>query len=185
MSSRSASGLDLVGTRSRLIKQEIARVGRQGAGNLQAAAGAVGQRLGAPVRELGQAELLEHRPGRTAERCTSRPIRMEGGPDFHVLKHRQLLEQSDVLEGSGNAQGRDLVGRSVCDVATVEPDRSTRRDQHAGEHVEQGRLAGTVGADEADDLPGSQLTSTAFSAWSPLKCMSIAVATSARCAARG
>jgi hypothetical protein len=42
--------------------------------------------------------------------------------DQQVLQHRGVLEQLDVLEGAGDAQPRDLVGRHARDLLALEGD---------------------------------------------------------------
>ena len=44
------------------------------------------------------------------------------------------------------------VGRVFNDLASLEPHRAVGGRIHAGDNVERGGLAGTVGADEGDDL---------------------------------
>src|SRR5439155_22887508 len=55
-------------------------------------------------------------------------------------------------EGAPDAALTALGGRHVGDILAVEPDRALRRRQHAGDEIEQRRLAGAVGADQTDDL---------------------------------
>ena len=41
-------------------------------------------------------------------------------PDQQVLQHGCLLEQLDVLKGSGNAQGGNGIGRKIVQLMSVE-----------------------------------------------------------------
>ena len=85
----------------------------------------------------------------------------EGGPeaflgagvasDEDVLQDGHVGEEPDVLEGAGDAGRGDLEGLGRQDVALV-ADLALGGDVEAGEAVEEGGLAGAVGADEADDL---------------------------------
>jgi len=42
------------------------------------------------------------------------------GTQHHVFEDRHSLEKGDILESSGDAQGRYFMGRKVGDVRTVE-----------------------------------------------------------------
>src|SRR5207253_7791972 len=74
-------------------------------------------------------------------------------PDEDVLERRHLLKESDVLERAADAALRDRMGRQTGDVLTVELDEAARRLVDAGQHVEEGRLAGAVWPDQADGRP--------------------------------
>ena len=70
-----------------------------------------------------------------------------GGHD--VLQHRGAPEEPQVLEGSGYAEPVHLIRRHGGNVLVPEPDASRRRIVDAGDNVEDRRLAGSVGADDA------------------------------------
>src|SRR6185437_10146570 len=74
------------------------------------------------------------------------------GADHDVLEDGHLLEGRRHLEGTADAETRMRLGRGVGDVDLGEDDAPARRHQIADETVEEGRLAGPVGTDEADDL---------------------------------
>src|SRR5207249_3933184 len=59
--------------------------------------------------------------------------------------------QTDVLERAADASGGDRVRRLAGDLGAVEDDVPGRRLVDAGEHVEEGRLAGPVRPDQAHD----------------------------------
>ena len=71
--------------------------------------------------------------------------------DEDVLQHGHVGEEPDVLEGAGDACLGDQVGLGRQDGALV-ADRALGGDVQPGEAVEEGGLAGAVGADESDDL---------------------------------
>src|SRR5204863_3832974 len=60
-------------------------------------------------------------------------------------------EQPDVLERSSDAAIGDLVWSPTSDVLAVEHQPAARRLVEAGEDVEEGGLARSVGADDRDD----------------------------------
>ena len=72
--------------------------------------------------------------------------------DQHVLNHAHGGEQTDILERSRDAGLDDVTGLLVLDLLAVEEDLAAVHMVHAGEHIEDGGLAGAVGADDADDL---------------------------------
>src|SRR5690606_18701804 len=91
-----------------------------------------------------------------------RPGLEDGAPDapvgaavlahLHVLEHRQVREQTHVLECAGDAGLGDLRRGVPGDVDAVEDDLAFVGREDARDHVEQGRLPGAVGADDRDDL---------------------------------
>src|SRR5207244_5628385 len=60
-----------------------------------------------------------------------------------------VLEEADVLERAPDSALRERVRRLAGDVLAVEHDAAAARPVDTGEHVEEGRLARTVGADQA------------------------------------
>ena len=94
----------------------------------------------------------------------SRPVGVLGGPlaavgppvavhrHLEVLGHRQGREHALPAGHHGDAEPGDLVGRRAGDVAPVEDDRAVGRRHDAGDGLEQGRLAGAVGAEQGHDL---------------------------------
>src|SRR5215207_4938024 len=75
---------------------------------------------------------------------------MPGNED--VLERSHVVEKADVLKGTGHAERRDFVRRQTDSRPTVEVDAAGGRLVDAGEDVEEGRLAGAVRPDQADDL---------------------------------
>ena len=73
------------------------------------------------------------------------------GADHDVLHHGHAPEQADVLEGAGHAQVGDLVGLELLDAPALELDGALVAVVEAGDGVEEGGLAGAVGADDAED----------------------------------
>ena len=99
-----------------------------------------------PVRAL----LLPHRsrlqPG--SEKPLPGLSRRHG---HQVLAHGQCRELMRDLEGPEQAPVEQLVGLEAGDVLTAEKDLPRVGREHAGNQVEQRRLAGAVGADQACD----------------------------------
>jgi len=74
------------------------------------------------------------------------------GADDDVLQRRHLPPQPNVLERPRNPQPGDLVAFQPAQWLTVEHNRAGAGSVHPGDRVEAGGLAGTVGADQAQDL---------------------------------
>ena len=74
------------------------------------------------------------------------------GAHQNVLDDAHLGEEAQVLEGSGDAAGDDLLGRLAIDALVQEGDRALGDLVDAGEYVEHRGLARAVGADQGDDL---------------------------------
>jgi hypothetical protein len=149
----------------RLIEREQQRFGGQRAGDLEPALIAVRQGARRIAGVAGDADVVEQLHRALADRALLVALGAgleHGAPDpgarahvtadHHVLERAHLAEQPDVLEGAGDARARHCVHRrwlvgpagelEAAGVGRVEP----------GDHVEEGGLAGAVGADEAVDL---------------------------------
>ena len=72
--------------------------------------------------------------------------------DLDVILDGQLVEQTDVLEGTGDAHAVDLDGGLARAVHAVDDDRAARGLIDAGQQVEDRGLACTVRADQTCDL---------------------------------
>ena len=72
--------------------------------------------------------------------------------DAHVVLHRHVVEQADVLERAGDAQLVGLDGVHARGVLAVDQHRAHRGLVDLGQQVEHGGLARAVGADQAGDL---------------------------------
>ena len=74
--------------------------------------------------------------------------RLWGAADHDVLPDREPWEQTQVLEGAGDAAPGHGVRREGEQVLVLGPYRSRIRGAAPGEAVEQGGLAGSVRSDE-------------------------------------
>jgi len=113
---------------------------------VEAESGEQPERLGAPL-----ALAAENRPGRNQiPHMGADWVPVER--DQHVLQHRQLAEEAQVLEGACDAQSRHLEGGACGDILTLELDCAAARAVNAGDDVKERCLAGAVRADHAMDL---------------------------------
>ena len=104
---------------------------------------------GSCIRCSSDGEHLQHvRHGlRAAGLVTIEPARQP-----QVLVDGQRREHALSARDHDDAPGRDLVGRGVGGVAPVEHDRPAVGGHHAGDGLQERRLAGAVGAEQRDDL---------------------------------
>ena len=73
-------------------------------------------------------------------------------PNQQVREHARIVEQLDVLKCARNAHAGNLVWRHFGDVLVLEKEMPRGRLVEPRDHVEDRGLAGTVGADDREDL---------------------------------
>ncbi|VUX36462.1 Uncharacterised protein [Bifidobacterium longum subsp. infantis] len=72
--------------------------------------------------------------------------------DEHVLLNGELLEQSDVLEGTGDTGTHDLIGLLAVHPDAIQPEFAFSGLVHAGQQVEHRGLASAIRADQTDEF---------------------------------
>ena len=72
--------------------------------------------------------------------------------DKDIVFHRHVREEPDILESPAQALGDDDVRRCARDVLSIKDDLSFVRRIESGQQVDDGRLAGSIGADQRSDL---------------------------------
>ena len=72
--------------------------------------------------------------------------------DAHIVLHRHVAEQADILKRAGDAEPVGLHGIHARGVASVEKDGAHRGLVYLGQQVKHGGLARAVGADQARDF---------------------------------
>ena len=163
---RAEHGLGLGETRGRLVEQEHHRLQRDDAGDVHGSPGPGGElrqrriAVGLEAHEVDQAlDLPEdpslrgahaRRPDRGQQRVPDRFL-LQGGRDG--LPDREGREQAGALEGAAHAAAGPLVGPEAAHVRAGQQHAASVCGCEARHDVEQGRLAGAVGADDADHLP--------------------------------
>src|SRR5712691_6960405 len=75
------------------------------------------------------------------------------GAELKVLADRQTGQDLATFRYLDKAVPDDAVGRRGREIEVAESRDARTRPQHAREGIEDGRLAGPIGADEGDDLP--------------------------------
>ncbi len=73
-------------------------------------------------------------------------------PNQEVLQHRGIFKQLNVLEGTGDTESRDFMGRQMRDRLAFEDDLPGTQPVEVADEVEDGRLAGAVRSDQREDL---------------------------------
>src|SRR5436190_465319 len=166
-SQRFAELLRLVGVepRGRLVEQHDDRLARQRAADLDETPGAQRYRDRRAVGDRLQPEEPEHvldgfvlalpralaEPAEVAEEAEEPlPSLVHPPRDDEVLAHGQLGEQFHALERPREPAPGAPVRRLAGHVDTAHGHPARARAQQTGQHTEQRRLAGAVGADETD-----------------------------------
>ena len=70
----------------------------------------------------------------------------------HVLQHAHVRERPRDLVGAGDAGARDAVRLESRQFAALEADLAAAGGEMPADHVDEGRLARAVGAQQAEDL---------------------------------
>src|SRR5262249_15377153 len=132
-----------------LVHEQEPRAGGKRAGEVEHfLLGAVELGRG-PLRELRKLEGGEERIG------IDRPLGMAAvrDGDLHILAHAERQEGVRFLEGGVDAEMHEAVRGKARDRPALEMDLPGFRPVEAGDDVDASRLAGTVGADEPENLP--------------------------------
>ena len=133
-----------------LVEQQEVRIDGERARQPDAAFFAVAETGGETMCFLAQPQVAED-IGRTLPRLgASEPLRDIA--DLDVLADGQPAEQAHGLEGPHHAGTGKAVARQTGAVAFADHDRAGERPLESGQHVDQGRLAGAVRADQSEDL---------------------------------
>ena len=147
----------------RLVEHDELRVGHQRACHLEQLALAARHRGGQIVALVREPEIGEQRhrafadftllrAPREPERRESEPLsRLAGRSEQHVVEHRHPGQGLGELERAHHAPARDAVRGPAVELGTVEAPPAAVGAIEPGQHVEERRLARTVGSDERGD----------------------------------
>ena len=149
----------------RFVQQQQAGLCRQSPDDLQTPLGAVGQGPGLIARHVLHVEdgeqlqgplvglpLLPPVGGQAEDAAEGAVFGVFVEARLHVVLHRQVAEEPDVLEGAGHAHVADLDGGLPRRVPAVDHDGAPGGLVDLGQKVEHRGLPRAVGADEARDL---------------------------------
>ena len=132
----------------------ISRVEQQRAGDGDGLALAARQRGdGLADRRDAGGEFVQQRPGADLHRHLVEPPGVELVAEKEVRDHVEVLAQREVLKDRGDPQlQRRRAGVSIVTGLAHEFDGARGRLMHAGQHLDQRRLAGAVVADQRHHL---------------------------------
>ena len=133
----------------RLVQEQHARGVQQAAGDLQPALHPARERAHERRAAIGQAHELEHRVEPRGHAGASQPI--DGGVEAQVLLGAEMLVERGLLEDEADAPAN--LGALPHDVESRHPGAAGRGPQQRAKHLDRRRLAGTVGPEEAEQLP--------------------------------
>ena len=161
-------GLLRVHAGRRLIEEQQLRLRRKCTGDLETALKSVRKARGDIILVLIEALLpqkllglcphaLLFLPVQAQRRAEDIVLRTEMLGDEDVIEDRQIREETDVLEGPGDAELRDGIRGVATKIAAAELHGAGGRGIDPGDAVERGRFTGTVRADQGDDLAAVDL----------------------------
>src|SRR5262249_28740085 len=143
------------------VEQQERRVRGERDADLEIALLAVREVLGVRVAARGEPERLQQPArhvvdvGTTPERRGAARLGRAGlRGHAHVVEHGDLRKDVRDLECLREAQAIDALGGQPRDVLAAEAHHAAARGEQAGHDIEQRGLAGAVGADDREDLPG-------------------------------
>ena len=151
--------------RRRLIEQQHARPQRECNCDFQQALLAIRQSRHRALGDVGDADLRELRI-RLLQARTPAPAVTQHAPgeaialcnrDGDVIAHRGRMQQRVDLMGAHQAAPNACFGREPVDRFALYQYGTGIGAQNAGEQIDQGRLAGAVGADQADPCPAREI----------------------------
>ena len=161
-------GFDRIAAGGRLIEQQDLWLARQCARDFQALERAIVERAGRTFRRIGEADAGKRHASRFARRLilarNRRPMQQIGQnagslvpvtADHHVLQHRHMRKNLQILKRARQPSPRELVRRKTGHCFAGEPDASVLRRVDARHQIEQRGLAGAVRPDDREYLAGS------------------------------
>ena len=139
-----------VDTSERFVEQKERRVAREGARDFETATFAARAAHGLGLANVRNLKFFEKFFEAPLALGALHVLRLENGHD--VVFDRKLAENRSFLRKVSNTQARTLVHGLVGHLDIIQEDVSRLRAHHADNHVEGGRLSGTVWSKEPDDL---------------------------------
>ena len=136
--------------RHNFVEQQQLGLGSERARDLEPLAIGKRQAVGTLVAQPMQGEPPEHLVG--APGSVPDVGVMQQRADGHIVQNRKRRERAHDLKRAADAAPAHHIGREPIDALPAESDRTPVRLQCARNHVEQGRLAGTVWTDDGEDV---------------------------------
>ena len=146
--------------RGRLVEDQEAGLERQRLGDLDQLHLRQGQeghrRVGGEVGPEPVQDRAHLGPQRRPVDQPQRPAPARLAAEEHVARDVEIVEQVELLVDDGDAGGDRLAHREPVMLDPVDPDRARGRARDPAQDLHQGRLAGTVLADQAQHLAAVQ-----------------------------
>ena len=133
-----------------LVQQDELRVDGQGAGDLAPAPLTSGELDAEALAHLAEVELIDELFQTVAALLFGHLRHFHHG--HQIVFDGHLAEDGSFLREVSDPLLRTFVHRKVGDILVVQINPAVVGDDLAGDHIEAGRLAGTVRAEESDDL---------------------------------
>src|ERR1700732_1152786 len=83
------------------------------------------------------------------------PVVAQIGAEHEILEHAEFREKAPALGAMANAAADHIVGSQPFERQAIEHDAAGRWRYGAGDRLEQGRLAGAVWSQYANELAGA------------------------------
>jgi len=131
-----------------LVEQKKLRTARQCARQFEPLAAKQIQRAGAAIGEREQAGSLQNVAAGVHHLGLALAPAVDGR-NQEIFEHREILERTRYLKRAPDAGDATGAGRRARDVLAVEMHGAGIGPQHAGDEIEQRRLAGAVWSDDA------------------------------------
>jgi len=136
-----------------LVEEQDSRGMEKAAGDFETALHAAGELLDLVVAALPELKELEELLGAlAADFCR---YTVEHAVDLHVLPSSKVLVERGVLKDDAEAAARFVL--APLRVETVKLYGAAGRPKQGGEHLDGGGFAGSVGAEEGENLAGGYL----------------------------
>jgi hypothetical protein len=132
------------------VEQQHLGFSGERAGDFQPLAAGRAKRTRRRIRQPAHADALQHGAG---FRFGLRPMRgAQERADHDVLQHRHAFKRLRHLEGARQSELRPRLRRHAGDVMAFEQHLARGRNQIASQAIEEGRLAGAVRSDQAENI---------------------------------
>src|ERR1700730_11526342 len=142
--------------RKRLIQEHDPRLGRQGAGDLDAPPLSARERHAESSAHLADAQVLEQLLEALLA-CGALQVRPGLENRLHIVFHRQLAEHRGLLRQVSEPELCPAVHRQQRDVGVLQSNTAGVARHEPDDHVEGRGLAGTIGPEQSDDLTAGEL----------------------------
>ena len=149
----------------RLVQQDDLRRRRKASGNFQPALRTIGQTVRQMITQLLQMQkiqtfqcflhsrfFLSSSPRCLKNRVQKVALCSAVHPYNHIVHHRKLFKQTNVLKGAGNSHFSDPIWLLSRDILSLQTDPALCRRVDSGNQIKQRRFPGSVRSDHTYNL---------------------------------